>query len=247
MTNLAVGRPLRENDFAHQRWFHPMGIAPQPSCWRRDERTRLLLDALELRTQFERELVRASGSHLAAEHQAIAFVVPDQECSNPRTHSLGIGEAADDEFLALDALGFHPAAMPSCAIRLVAPFGHDAFESRAARLREERLTAALDVLGETDAAGAAAADKFLQHCLPFFERKGFRVLAVQTEEIEDEVDERAAVVSGSRVLQRLKAGSTIGQHDGYLAVNQRIVEAEFADRVRDFGKRGGPVVAVARV
>jgi hypothetical protein len=96
------------------------------------------------------------------------------------------------------------------AIWLVAPLRHDAFKSRAAGLPEERLTVAFDVLGETDAAGAATADELLQHRLPFFERKALQVLAVQAEQIEHEVHERAAAARRARVLQRLKAGSAIG-------------------------------------
>src|SRR6185503_12921440 len=165
MTDLAVGRPLRKHHFADEVGFHPMGVAPQPSRWWRRKGTRLLLDALEAGTQVERELVSEPCSHLAAEHQAVAFVVPNQQCSNPGAHPLGIGEASDDEFLALDAFGFHPAAMPSRAIGMIAAFGDDAFKSRAACLREEGVPVAIDVLGVTDSAGASAADKFLQHRL----------------------------------------------------------------------------------
>src|SRR4030095_4716187 len=103
------------------------------------------------------------------------------------------------------------------------------------------------MLGDTNAAGGAAANKFLQQRFPSFEWTALQVFAVEAEEIEDEVDERASASATCRVLQRLKAGSAVGQHDGCLSVNQRIVESECADRVCDFGKGGGPVVAVARV
>src|SRR5262245_52389134 len=134
MANLAVPCPLRELDFADQFRFPPMRVASQRPGGRRRERTRLLLDALEPGAQLERELLRESGSHLAAEHQAIAVVVPNQQRPNSRPHPIRIGKAANDEFLALHAFGFHPAAMPSRAVWQIAPLRHNPFESRAARL-----------------------------------------------------------------------------------------------------------------
>src|SRR5262245_2166022 len=134
MANLSVGGPLRELNFADHFRFHPVRIASQASRQRRRKRARFLLDALEPGTQLERELVCESCSHLAAEHQAIAFVIPDQQCSNPRTHPLGIRETADHEFLALDAFRFHPSAMPSRAVWLVARLRDNSSQSRAARL-----------------------------------------------------------------------------------------------------------------
>src|SRR4030095_5191276 len=98
-----------------------------------------------------------------------------------------------------------------------------------------------------NAAGAAVANECLQQHLPFFEQAALEVLAVEPKQIENEVDERAASSAARRVLQRLKAGSAVGQYDGDFSVNQRIVEPEGADHIGDFGKGGGPVVAVACV
>src|SRR5262245_9896525 len=203
MANLAVARPLGKDHFADQLRFHPMRVAAQRSGGRRGERTCLLLDPVEPRAQIDGEFVRESGADLAAEHEVTTLVVPDEQRSKSCPCPLRIGEPTDDEFLALDEFGLEPPAVTSRAVWLVAPLRHDAFESCAACLREKRFAVSLDVLGEADAPRGMSADKLLEPRLPFFEGKILQAFAIQTEKIEDEVDERAAVPSASRVLQRL--------------------------------------------
>src|SRR5437762_10176921 len=62
MADLSVARPLGEDDFADQIRPDPVRVAPQRSCRRRRERGRLDLDAIELRAQVERHLVREAGA-----------------------------------------------------------------------------------------------------------------------------------------------------------------------------------------
>ena len=247
MPDLAVARPLRKDDFADEIGLHPMRVAPQPSGRRRRERRRLDLDAIEPGAQVERHLVREAGAHLAGEDQAFTFVVADEQRAETRAHPFGIGEAADDELLPLHAFRLHPAAVPSRAIRLIAPLRDDSFEARAARFLEKRVAAAVDVLGEADAPRLPGADQFLQPRFPFVERERVERLAVQTEQIEDEVDERPALAGIAGVLHRLKARTAIGEDDRRLAVDERIIEPELLHGAGDLRERGGPVVAVARV
>src|SRR5438034_10843515 len=104
MANLAVGRPLGEDHLAHERWFHPVRVAAQRAWRRRRKRTRCLLEAIQTRAQVERRLLREAGADLAAEHQAIAFVISDQQRAEAGAHPFRIGEATDHELLALGAL-----------------------------------------------------------------------------------------------------------------------------------------------
>ncbi len=191
--------------------------------------------------------MRKAGADLAGEDQALAVVVADEQRTYARARPFGIGEAADDELLSLHTLGLHPAAVTSGAVWLIAAFRNDPFEAAAARLREERVTVALDVLGKADGPRFLRANELLQPRLPLLQHQLLERLAVQAQQIEDEVDERSTFGGIAGILHRLKARTAIGQDDCRLAVDERIVEPELPHGVCDFRERGGPVVAVARV
>src|SRR5258705_9551765 len=170
MPDLSVGRPLGEHYFADQVRLYPVRIPAQHSWRRRHERGGFPLDPIQLRTQLLRKLVGEAGADLAAEHEAVTFVIPNQQGPQSSAHTFRIGEAADHELLALHALGFHPAAVATGAIWLIAAFRHDPFESRSARLREECLALAFNVFGEANSSGLPCAHEFLEARLPLFER-----------------------------------------------------------------------------
>jgi len=170
-----------------------MRIAAKRPGRRGGEWTRLLLQAIQSRPQVHRHLMRESSADFAAEYQAIPFVVPDEQRAQPCARSFGVGEAADDEFLALDALGLQPSAVSPGAVRKVTAFRDDALEVVTTRLGEEGITVAHHVLREANPSGLSRADELLQPRFPLLERQCSDARAVEPKKIKDEVDKRTAV------------------------------------------------------
>src|ERR1051325_1498411 len=79
MTDLAVARPLGEDDLADQPRLHPVRMATEPSRRRRIERRRILFDCFEPPFQVECDRMRESGPHLSREDQLRAIVVADEQ------------------------------------------------------------------------------------------------------------------------------------------------------------------------
>ena len=73
-----------------------------------------------------------------------------------------------------------------------------------------------------------------------------QVVAVEVEQVEDEVDQSLALRIGQRVLQRLEAGPTAVIDDGDFAIEPRGLKAELADSLGDAIQRSGPLLAVSR-
>src|SRR5439155_12875924 len=87
MADLAIRRPFREGELGHQLRSHPMHVAADALWWRRERRGRLL-EAFQLLTELECELVREAGADLAGEDQpSIAVVITDQQRANARARS----------------------------------------------------------------------------------------------------------------------------------------------------------------
>ena len=87
-----------------------------------------------------------------------------------------------------------------CAARSVGfrrSLGDDAFEAEPARLLEERAPVALDMVGVADAARLAPADQRFEPCLAIDERQGLHPFSVETQQIEDEIDQRSVGVRRS--------------------------------------------------
>src|SRR3954469_4104921 len=222
MTDLAVAGPLGELDFADEFRAHPVGVAAERTRRPRIEGARRLLERVEAAPQVDGGLVAKAGADLAGEHEAWAVVVADEQRADPDAAALRIGEPADDELLALRAFRLHPAAMAARLVRTIAQLRDNPFEADVARLLEERSAAALDMFGIADASGLAAADQWLPPRLARVARVRRDPLAVQSQQIEHEVHERPArSLSGRGVLQRLKAGTAVGENHRDLAVEQR--------------------------
>src|ERR1700674_5637888 len=73
-----------------------------------------------------------------------------------------------------------------------------------------------------------------------------QVVAVEVEQVEDEVDQALALRIGQRVLQRLEAVPTAVIDDGDFAIEPRRLKAELADSLGDAVQRSGPLLAVSR-
>jgi hypothetical protein len=99
-----------------------------------------------------------------------------------------IGEASDDEFLPLNALGFHP-AFRTCAVFVArrAQLRHDAFRVDLASMREQRRAITEDVISVQDAV-VLRPDRLLDERFPFFECARPHIRTAKPEHIEHEVD-----------------------------------------------------------
>jgi len=233
---------------------------------KRREGTRLRLQRCEPAPQRSRRLLRESGAHLAGADDAPGVVVtPDDQRADAGPRALRIGEAADHELGALQTLRLEPPAVPSRVVRQIAALRHDALEPETAHLGEERRPVADDVLGELqDAVGATVCrrrpssrrrrasmrrfswpsrEEAREDRFPALEREARDVLAVEVEEIEDEVDERRTRAAAEGVLQILEARPAVGSHARDLAVEDCVSHPEASYGIDDLGKARRAVVA----
>src|SRR3954451_24935386 len=137
MPDLAVSSPLAESDLRDQFRTHPMCVFAQPAWWRRLKGRDGLLDRFEAFSQVTGACDREPRPDLAREHESVAVEVSGEQCTNALSRSLGIGKAANHEFLTQDALRLQPvAAAPGFVLRIGA-LRHDAFEMQPARFGED--------------------------------------------------------------------------------------------------------------
>ena len=242
---MRVAGPLRERDLGDETRLDPVCVASEPTRRTRRERTVRRLDLFEPRAQIPRDADAETGPDLAGEDESIPVVVPNEERADALARSLRIGEAADDEFLPLDALRLHPAAAFPGLIRLVAPLRHDALEPETAGVLEGGASASLDVAGVTNPAAGAFSDHARERGFPRVERLRHEIAAVEVQQIEDEVDEALPRAAAERILQRLKTRAPVRQHHADFAVEQRALDAERGGGLRDFRELRRPVVPVA--
>src|SRR5439155_27145298 len=138
----------------------PVCVAGQPGPGR--ERRGLLLPCLQLAPQVLEHLLRVPGPDLPrVDETAVAVVDADEESAQPHPGTLGIGEAADHDLLLEVALDLQPAACPPGGIGHVPALGDDPFHSHAARVLEDLLALADDVVAVSDLAAAHAGDELL--------------------------------------------------------------------------------------
>jgi hypothetical protein len=135
--------------------------------------------------------------------------------------------------------------VPAGAVGLARALGNDSFEADAARAIEERARVGVYMLRIADDA-LASADERAQPRLPLDERQALQLLAIEAEQIKDEVHERALrLLARERVLQHLKARPPVGKHDRHFAVDQCVRCRQLTRGGDDIGKRCRPVFAVA--
>src|SRR3954462_4548348 len=215
-----------------------MRVLPEPSGRTRSERALADLDRVERPAQLARAFGRETSADLAGEDETAFLVEADQQRTDPFARSLGIGEAADHEFLAVDALRFEPAGALAALIRLVARLRDDPFETEAARFADGGGAVRLQVIRELD---ARAADDLLQRSLARFERLADERPPIQVEEVEREVDQPAAV--GAReILQRLEARASVGEDHAHFTVDEGRGDLQRLGAARDLREVRRPVV-----
>jgi len=133
--------------------------------------------------------VAEAGAHLAGEHQPVVLVTSDDQRTESRAALCGVGEAADHEPLPQGALRFHPSIVAAWAVGQVAALGDDAFEAKPARLLEKRPALSLDMIHVADAPALPPAHQDAEPRLPLFERQPIEALALQSQQIEHEINE----------------------------------------------------------
>ena len=106
---LVVIRPLNEADLHDDLGLDPMGAqAREADCF--SKRRLFDCDLIELASQVEQKVCIKAGADLAGEDEIIAVVITNQQSAQADSFALGIGEAADYEFLGQLAFHLQPVA-----------------------------------------------------------------------------------------------------------------------------------------
>ncbi len=173
-------------------------------------------DPSELPPELAEQALGEPGPDAAREDElALVVVDADEQAADARARSLRLGEAADDELLALDALDLEPVTRSTREVRAVAALADDALEPVFAGLLEEGLGLVDDVRGVTDrAAGLGGLHDVFEQPFPRLERSAGEVEAAVVKKVEHEIDERPLErAAAGEVLERLEAGGAVGAHD----------------------------------
>ncbi|GAO05602.1 hypothetical protein PSR1_04516 [Anaeromyxobacter sp. PSR-1] len=241
MAHLPVAGPLGERDLGDQLRPDPVRDPAERAGRARRERRVGALQAIQARAQRARRRLREAGADLPGEAQRAALVEAHQQRPDPLAAALGVGEAADHQLLAGEALRLGPGGVPPGPVGRVGALRDDPLQAEAARL-PEHLGARRVHVRRVPEHLAARAEQAAQRVLALEQRPPGEVLAVEPEQVEDEVGERAAP-AGERLLERLEAGPAAGQHRGHLAVEQRAPRRQRLGGARHLGELRGPVVA----
>ena len=171
-------------------------------------------ERVETAAQVRRSPAGEAGADLADVDQlAVGIVHAEEQRADAAAPALRVGEAADDELLLLDALGLLPAAPATGHVGRVAPLRDDALERHAARVTEERLAVARDVIAVAQRRVRAVASSSARSAsLRSSSGAAGEVAAVEVQEIEDEVDRLVAALAAERVLEGVEAGDAARQH-----------------------------------
>src|SRR6185503_18682657 len=132
MAKKSVARPFAERDLRDEPRLDP--VDPSALGQRGRERACGLLERGELRFELLERLVREAGPDAPAIAQLPSgFVDAEEQRAESCARAGGVGEAADDELLAAEALRLEPRAVAAAAVGGVPALGHDAFEAGLAR------------------------------------------------------------------------------------------------------------------
>src|SRR6185312_3158818 len=211
MAQHAIRRPVAELDFADQ--FRPHPDRAGPAFLRYSVVGRLRdFHAHQPRAQFGGRLGREAGTDMPGITQEAALVITEQQRADPAlARAFALGEAANDEFLPLDAFRLEPVADPARAIGRVGAFRHDAFEPLLSRFLEDRVARALDMVGIAQRARLGLfRDQGTEQFLARAEGSAAQILAVEIEQVERDQREPAAMPFAERLLQVAEIGAALG-------------------------------------
>ena len=235
MTDLAVARPLGELDLGNQSRLHPVYAA---RARRSGDRRRRTLDSTELLAQSRQRLGVEAGAYLAGVAQyALVVVGAEQQRAQPDARARRLAPADDDELLAARALDLEPGAGASRFVAGVAALRDHALHTALACALEERRAVTADVVAVAQRRRARrVAEELRQQALALEQRRTAQVVAVEVQQIEEE-EMKTATVLAQRFLQRLEARSpALVEHDR-LTVEERGVERQLRERLRERRKR----------
>ena len=209
------------------------------------------LDRRSLLFQGRHDLHQArelGGIKACADFSGVAQCSPimHAEDQGPKGPALVGGRpAGDHEFLALDALGFHPTAGARSDVYGVRELGDDALEARGTKALEQLLAISRDMIREANMRVLCGENAF-QPGFPFKEREIGQILAIELEQVKSEiVDARWSALE--RALQSLKVRSPLGIEHDSLAIDQRGADLELARLREDRGEAIGPIESGAGV
>ena len=147
MPQTAVRGPAAEADLDHHRGFDPV-CAPRLGARRRLGEGRLAAGQRgEPPGQLEQIALLEAAAHLAGVDQPPIFVDAQQKGPQPDARARRIGETADDELLAGQALHLQPVTGAAVAVNAAGELADHALQMLLAGSPEERLAAPLVVLG----------------------------------------------------------------------------------------------------
>jgi hypothetical protein len=190
-----------------------------------------------------------AGADLARVVQlAVGAVVAEQQRAEPDAGSLRVGEPADDELLAVQALELQPVPAAPGPVGRVGTLGDDPLPAQAARFGVVRLAVAVPVLGESQR--AAERQQIAQHQLALEQGPGAYVMAVGPQHVE-QVDvhghlgaqRRRRIADSEPALQPGEAGLfAVECHD--LAVHDEVGVVLGVQRLGDLRIGAGDVLLV---
>src|SRR6185437_7043633 len=156
----------------------------------------------------------------------------------------GVRIAGDDELLLEAAFGLEPVGAAAGAVGGVA-LGDYAFGTELAGLGEDGGAAAVDVLAEAEGAFAGGGKYRGEELLAFADGEVAGVVAVEVEEVEDEVGqgEALALVEGGLEVGEGGDAAIVENHD--LAIEGELVGGESGDGVGDSAHAVSPVQSFA--
>src|SRR6185295_19545514 len=139
-----------------------------------------------------------SRADLSGEPQLAIPVDPHEERAQAGARALGRGEPADHQLLPRQALDLQPIAAPTAPVGGVAPFRDDPLDAELAGLAIEGLPLTLDMVVVAQHALDGRGEQLAQGALALDEREAPRILAIQMEEVEDEVGHPRRVLGAER-------------------------------------------------
>jgi len=161
-------------------------------------------------------LLREAGADAAGVDQLLSFVVAEEEGAHA-THSgvagPGEGEAADDEFLLVEALALEPGGGAAGDVFGGGEFGDDAFGAHQAGAVEDRGAVGFEVVTEVERVRVGGGEELSEEGFAVAEGKVAGVVAVEVEEVEREVGEVVARAFLKGGLEVGEAGGAVGGED----------------------------------
>src|SRR6266436_2922902 len=239
-----VGGPAGKFDLGDKRWSNPMNALARSVLGQNDRRG-ARTESIEPFAQIgEPRCAEARADASCIPQCSRRIIVAGEQGAKALAPAFGIGEADDDKFVAIAAFDLEPGSAPPRAVRRIAALRDDAFEAKAGRLAKNgRALAGLVVAVAQNPLGLRRND-LAQDRLAVFECGVGDLPAIAKEQIEGEEIQCTGLAAGNRVLQAGETRRSIGRQADELAVDQRRVDRQPNEALRQLREFGGPVEAV---